>query len=114
MTEAELLSDAQLSEIEGLEDAYDAVPLLAAELRKTRVELRDLDTRLRHLSGSDCRMTQPWDDLFSPPDGGCGRCVACFKAEIWRLQAEVRKQVFASKVVFDREVVERAKAAVEG
>jgi len=33
--------------------------------------------------------------------------------EVEALQAEVRKQVFGSKVVFDREVVERAERAGE-
>lgn len=33
--------------------------------------------------------------------------------EVAALQAEVRKQVFGSKVVFDREVVERAQRAGE-
>jgi pterin-4a-carbinolamine dehydratase len=33
--------------------------------------------------------------------------------EVTALQAEVRKQVFGSRVVFDREVVERAERAGE-
>lgn len=35
------------------------------------------------------------------------------RAEVELLRAEVRKQVFSSRVVFDREVVERAQNALE-
>ena len=37
--------------------------------------------------------------------------IAALKEEVSLLRAEVRKQVFGSKVVFDREVVERAEKA---
>lgn len=41
------------------------------------------------------------------------RRVEALQAEVEALQAEVRNQVFVSKVVYDREVVERAQRAGE-
>jgi hypothetical protein len=35
-------------------------------------------------------------------------CPICLREELNRAYAEIRKQVFATKAVFDREVVERA------
>ncbi len=35
-------------------------------------------------------------------------CPRCLREELDRSYAEIRKQVFGSRVVFDREIVERA------
>lgn len=58
-----------------------------------------------------CEVTKAFHDVaVSERDFARYRLAKALKT-IERLQAEVRKQVFASRVVFDREIVEEAQLA---